>query len=312
MRGPEGELRSLLGIPEGESFVSLQSYEKKGKVYLRMITYDRKVKEKRRYHVPRKLEPEVLSLWKEYERLKKQEKEIKETIGELLRKYQNPQLIRKAVEELLEEGLKKDAKDFAYEKYKQKALNLFEEFKPYLFELKKNKVSRISILQALYLLANVRETFKEKGEEELKKALKRAVSTIILRDKNQKLQNPFGILKSDFFLPQTTSYDFLLSPFLEAELSPVIEKLLEAEKEKLETQESMAQISEFVASLSDRARKRILKAFPSISEFSKVLFRNWRNSERSLREFLEEWKDYLELEGVDEREAVFFLKSLAG
>ena len=308
----ERKLKSLLGIPGEETLISLQTYKKKGKTYYRIITYSPKTKGKRRYHISRKIEPEILFLWKEYEKLKNQEKEIKETIEELLRRFQNPHLIKKVVEELLEEGLKKEAKDFAYEKFKNQAIKLFEEFKLYLLELKKNEVSRISILQALYLLANVREMFKEKEEEELKKALKRAVSTIILRDKNQKLQNPFGILKSDFFLPQTTPYDFLLSPFLQEELEPIFEKLLLAELEKQETQEVMAQISEFVASLSDKAKKRILKAFPSISEFSKALYWSWKKSKEDLKEFLTEWKSYLEMEvpKTEEKHIIEFLKSL--
>ncbi len=166
----EKELKNLLGIPEEEKIVALVKY-KDGKYY-RLETYSPKKFQKTRksgekkYHVPKDLEPQVLSLWKEYERLKKQEKEIKEAIGELLRKYQNPDLIRRAVEEILEQGLKREAKDFVYEKFKNQALKLFEEFKPYLLELKKEKVKRISTLQALYLLANVKEIFKEKGEEE--------------------------------------------------------------------------------------------------------------------------------------------------
>ena len=310
----EKELKNLLGIPEEEKVIALVKY-KDGKYY-RIETYSpRKFQETRKsgekkYHVPKDLEPQVLSLWKEYERLKKQEKEIKESIGELLRRFQNPDLIRKAVEELLEQGLRRKAKDFAYERFKNQALKLFEEFKPYLLELKKNEVKRISLLQALYLLANVRELFKEKGEEELKKALRQAILTIITRDKNQKLQNPFGVLKSDLFIDGKTEYDFLLSPFLESELSPILDKLLEAELEKAKTEEAMAQISEFVASLSDKAKTRVFKAFPSISEFTKALFRNWKGSGEDLKEFLKEWKDYLDMDLTEDEEIVKFLKTL--
>ncbi len=98
-------------IPEEEKLVALIKY-KEGRYY-RVETYSpEKFKETRKsgekkYHVPKKLEPQVLSLWKEYEKLKKQEKEIKQTLGELLRKYQNPELIRKAVEELILHELKR-------------------------------------------------------------------------------------------------------------------------------------------------------------------------------------------------------------
>ena len=274
--------------------------------------YDLENKKIINVHVRVDKEDQIRKLDEEWKKAKREEEELKKEIINLFNKYQNPQLIKKVVEELLEKGIKRDAKDFAYEKYKQKALNLFEEFKPYILNLKKEGVKKISILQSLYLLANVREMFKEKEKEELEKALKRAVSTIILRNKNQKLQNPFGILKSDFFLPQTTPYDFLLSPFLQTELEPIFEKLLLAELEKQETQEAMAQISEFVASLSDKAKKRILKAFPSISEFSKALYWSWKKSKEDLKEFLTEWKSYLEMEvpKTEEKHIIEFLKSL--
>ncbi len=113
MHEVEEELKRTSEIPKDENLISLQKYKKKGKIYYRIITYSRKGKSKRRYHIHRKLEPQVLSLWKEYGKLKKQEKEIKQTLGELLRKYQNSELIRKAVEELLPKGLKREAKDYA-------------------------------------------------------------------------------------------------------------------------------------------------------------------------------------------------------
>ena len=74
----------------------------------------------------------------------------------------------------------------------------------------------------------------------------------------------------------------------------------------------MAQISEFVASLSDKAKKRILKAFPSISEFSKALYGSWKKSKEDLKEFLTEWKSYLEMEvpKTEEKHIIEFLKSL--
>jgi len=200
------------------------------------------------------------------------------------------------LEEILEQGIKQEAKDYAYEKFKTKALELFEEFKPYLIKLRQEGLKRISLLQVLYLLVNVKEMFKKKGEEEIQKAIERAIKTILLRDKNQKLQNPFGVLKSDMFIPSKTEYDFLLSPFLEAELTPILEKLLEAEMEKIETQEAMAEISDFVADLSPKAKGRVLKVFPSFSEFSKAIYKEWKKSRENLKEFLNELKSLLEME----------------
>ena len=83
-------------------------------------------------------------------------------------------------------------------------------------------------------------------------------------------------------------------------------------KEKIETQEAMAEISDFVAKLSDKAKGRVLKVFPSFSEFSKAFFENWKKSEEDLKEFLTEWKSYLEMEvsKEDEKHIVEFLKNL--
>ena len=190
---PEKKIRELLGIDKWIEVYSLETYEKKGKTYYRLICYDKKRKNRgKKIHIPHKLEPQILSLWKEYERLKKQEKEIKQVLSEFLTKYQNSELIRKVIEELLEQGIKRRAKDYAYEKFKTKAFELYEEFKVYLIKLRKEGLKNVSLLQTLYLFANVREMFKEKGEEELSKALKREVSTILIRDRNQKLQNPCG------------------------------------------------------------------------------------------------------------------------
>jgi len=311
---PEEKIRELLGINEWIEIYSLETYQKRGKTYYRLICYDRRQKDRgKKIHIPRKLEPEILSLWKEYEKLKKQEEEIKEVVSELLSKFQNPELIRKVVEELLEQGIKRETKDFAYQKFKKEAMELYEKFKPYLFKLKKEGMKRISILQALFLIANVYELFKDRDKEELEKALNRAVMTILLRDRNQKLDNPFGVLKNDLFLPKETPYNFLLSPFLSMELEEILEKLLETEKEKLMVEEAMAKISEFLVKLSDRAKERILKVFNSFEEFSKALYENWKSSKEDLREFLDDLKDYLEMElrtEEEEKEVLKFLKNL--
>jgi len=312
----DSEIKKLLGIPEEEKINSLISY-KNGRYFL-IETYSpskykrtRKSGEKK-YHVRKEVKEQILFLWREREKVLKKEKELERKLKEIISEYSNPDFVREVLEKVLQERLKREAKDFAYEKFKTKALELFEEFKPYLLKLKKENLKRISLLQVLYLLANVKEMFKEKGEEEIQKAIERAIKTILFRDKNQKLQNPFGVLKSDMFTPSKTEYDFLLSPFLEAELTPILEKLLEAEIEKIETQEAMAEISDFIATLSQKAKKRILKVFPSFSEFSKALYGSWKKSKEDLKEFLTEWKSYLEMEvsKAEERQIIEFLKSL--
>lgn len=70
------KLKKLLGIPEDEKIVSLESYEKGGKVYYRIRTYASGGT--RDYHVPRKLESEVLSLWNRYSKILERRKVLSE------------------------------------------------------------------------------------------------------------------------------------------------------------------------------------------------------------------------------------------
>ncbi|GAB6064910.1 hypothetical protein JCM9492_00020 [Aquifex pyrophilus] len=297
------EIYRELRIPERIIIYKPTTYQRKGRTYYRFPAYDPKTRRKNlKIHIPVKKQDYILKLWQEYEEARKSEEVIKKDIEAILEKYEDTQTVIALIEEVMKEALKKETKTYAYEKFKQKALELFEGLKPYLVYLKKKKLSRISLMEALYILANVKEMFKEKGDEELKKALKRAVETVILRDKNQKIQSPLGVLKNDFFLPQKTEYDFLLSSFLKSELEPAFEKLLQSEVEKLEAQEALAKISGFLATLSERAKERVLKVFPSFEEFSKALYEGWKKSGEELREFLKEWQYYLELDVLEEDE----------
>ncbi|AAC07957.1 hypothetical protein [Aquifex aeolicus] len=278
--------------------------------YLEAKFYDIEEKKIVNVHVPVKKENLVLELDRHWKESKKREKELEKRLKEIISEYKNPDLIREILERLLEEGIRREAKDYAYEKYKKEALELFERFKPYLIKLRRERLKRINLLQALYLLANVKEMFQEK-EEELEKVMERAVKTILFRDQNQKLQSPLGVLKNDFFLPKETPYDFLLSRFLQAELEPVLEKLLKAEIEKEETQEAMGEIAEFLTELSEEAKSRVLKVFPSFSQFSKVLYREWKKSGQSLKDFLVDWKSFLEFKGKEaEKEVLNVLSKL--
>ena len=309
----EERIKKLVGIPAEETIASLIVDKIGNKEYYRIITYSPSLKKAKRYRVRKIAESEVLLLWQRREKLLKERKEIEGEVLNLINKYKNPELIREALEKVMADSLKVEAKTYAYQKFKKEAMELYERFKQYLFKLKKEGMRRISILQALYLLANIYELFKDRGEEELEKALNRAVMTILLRDRNLKLENPFGVLRNDLFLPKETPYNFLLSPFLSMELEEILEKLLEAEKEKLIVEEAMAKISEFLVNLSDKAKERILKVFNSFEEFSKALYGNWKESKEDLKEFLNDWKNYIEMEvrtEEEEREILRFLKSL--
>ena len=74
---PEEKIRKLLGIDEWIEVYSLETYEKGGKTYYRLICYDKKQKNRgKKIHIPRKLEPKILSLWREREEILKKEKEL--------------------------------------------------------------------------------------------------------------------------------------------------------------------------------------------------------------------------------------------
>ena len=309
----EEEIRKLIGIPEDEKIIDVYPYKKKERIYYYIETYDSQRKKRNFYHVPKKLEEKVLALNKQRKEILMQLKEFTEYGIKIFQEIEKIENLKEVLENIYKETFKVEAKTYAYQKFKKEAMELYERFKQYLFKLKKEGMRRISILQALYLLANIYELFKDRGEEELEKALNRAVMTILLRDRNLKLENPFGVLRNDLFLPKETPYNFLLSPFLSMELEEILEKLLEAEKEKLIVEEAMAKISEFLANLSDKAKERILKVFNSFEEFSKALYGNWKESKEDLKEFLNEWKYYLEMEvrtEEEEREILRFLKSL--
>ena len=70
--------------------------------------------------------------------------------------------------------------------------------------------------------------------------------------------------------------------------------------------------SNFVANLSQVAKDRVLRVFPSFSEFSKALYRSWKKSKEDLKEFLTEWKSYLEMEvsKAEEKHILEFLREL--
>ncbi|HID65910.1 MAG TPA: hypothetical protein EYP32_03360, partial [Aquificaceae bacterium] len=76
--GIEERIKELLGINNKEKISSLTSYEKGGRRYYKVITYNPLTKRAKRYHVPRTLEKEILFLWKEYQKEKEQVKELEQ------------------------------------------------------------------------------------------------------------------------------------------------------------------------------------------------------------------------------------------
>lgn len=78
----EERIKELLGIPESYKLYSLVRREREGrkKTYYQVLAYDGRIKA---FHVKVALEPEVLSLWKEFEKERKQKRKLKKLIEKL-------------------------------------------------------------------------------------------------------------------------------------------------------------------------------------------------------------------------------------
>ena len=79
----EERIKELLGIPKSYRLYSLVRREREGRkrTYYQVLAYDgRKVKA---FHVKVAVEPEVLSLWKEFEKEREQKRKLKELIEKL-------------------------------------------------------------------------------------------------------------------------------------------------------------------------------------------------------------------------------------
>lgn len=95
----EARIRKLLGIPQHERISSLSTDVIRGKVYYKVITYSYKDKRAYRYRVRKRVEKEVLALWKELREIREKEKEVKEKAVELFR--QDPELLKFLLQKLL-------------------------------------------------------------------------------------------------------------------------------------------------------------------------------------------------------------------
>lgn len=252
--GIEERIKELLGINNKEKISSLTSYEKGGRRYYKVITYNRLTKRAKRYHVPRTLEKEILFLWKEYQKEKEQVKELEQEIKALLEKYKDVEKIREILEKLGQDSLIKTASSYAIKTYLSKAKELFREYIEELQRLGREGVlERLTILQVLYLLANLKEI--SEAQENPKLFFKKGINTIIRVARNERIPNPFGTLKNDFFLSgRQTPYDFLLSNFLEEIIGETLRELLEKEIEKKKAKEEVREYKEKMEKLKEIAQ----------------------------------------------------------
>ena len=118
----DSEIKKLLGIPEEEKINALIPY-RNGRYYLietySPSKYKRTKKDgERKYHVRKEIKEKILSLWREREELLKKEKKLENEIKELLKKYKDPEFVKRVIERVYEEGLKREARDYVYEKFK--------------------------------------------------------------------------------------------------------------------------------------------------------------------------------------------------
>jgi len=247
----EEKIKELLGISQNEKLVVIQPYKKGGKTYYRAITYSHTEKTVKRYHVPRKIENQILFLWKQYQKEKEQLKTLEQEVKALLEKYRDAQKIREVLEKLSQESIIKTASSYALKSYTSKAKELFKEFIGELVKLYRQGVfKKLTILQVLYLLANLRELSKDQDKPEY--FFKKGINTIIRVVRNERIPNPFGTLKNDFFLSGVqTPYDFLLSNFLEEIIGDTLTELLEKEVEKIEAQRKAKEYEEKMEKLKE-------------------------------------------------------------
>ena len=228
----EERIRNLLGIKETEKISSLTAYEKRNRKYYKVITYDSLTKRAKRYHVPRNLENEILKLWKLYQDEKRREEKLKKELKRMIEEYKDVGKVKEILEKILHEGIERTSVSFAVKTYTQKAKELLKEFKRDLLKLyEEGAFNKLSVLQILYLLSNLREL--SKSYENPDYFFNRGINTIIKVCKNERIENPFGTLKNDFFLSgRKTPYDFLLSSFLEELIGDTLLELLKTEYEK--------------------------------------------------------------------------------
>jgi len=251
----EQEIKDLLGIPYEETLSRLEVY--KGGKYYRVETYSPERKGPKFYHVPKKKQEILLNLWHRYASLKEKEKKFQKELMELFAKYNIPitEEELKRIEELLKEKKVSAISYHLLKSHKTKAKELFNEFLETLVFLHfEGVLNRLTILQVLYLLANLKDMSQAQDRPEI--FFKKGINTIIRVVRNERIPNPFGTLKNDFFLSGTqTPYDFLLSNFLEELIGETFKELLEKEVEKKKAQEEAREYKEKMERLKELVQK---------------------------------------------------------
>ncbi|AAC07954.1 hypothetical protein [Aquifex aeolicus] len=297
----EKAIKEILGIDDRIRLYAIEKYEKKKKTFYRFTGWDTYKKKMVKVHIPRKLEKEIFSLWKEHQKEKQQLKALEQEVKALLEKYKDAEKIKEVLERIAQESITKTASSHALKTYTDKAKELFKKFEKDLINLYKEGVlKRLTILQVLYLLANLKEMSEEQKNPQF--LFKKGISTIIKVAKNERIPNPFGTLKNDFFLSGTqTPYDFLLSSFLEEVLEETLRELLEKEIEKIEAErrakeyeEKMEKIKEIVEWFESLPHKIKQTAKEVISqntvEVAEKILKDMEDGNFSLKEV----QDYLE------------------
>ncbi|MDQ7083082.1 MAG: hypothetical protein Q9N34_09200 [Aquificota bacterium] len=236
---PEEEIKKLLGISAKEKVFALLEYRKGQRTYLRVETYCYREKRKKFYHVPRKLEAQVVELFRKLRKEKELEEELRREVRRLLAKYRNPELIRKVIEELL----KAEIGTHALGEYRKRARELFRKHLRHLLRLYSEGLERLTYTEALYLIANFYELYrKEHGEEETNRYIEeKVIPVILLRDRNRELKYPAKVLARDLFLrEENLPYGFLSSPLLVQELEEEFLSILSAEYRSLLLKEAVS------------------------------------------------------------------------
>ena len=293
------ELKELLGLPKEAVVLSVRKHRKeKGEkeyIYLN-VNYELHGKTKQKY-VKKDLEGVVIKLWTSY---KKKKEELKKQIKQLL-KLNSPDVLKEIINEVFKEEIGVSIERYNIQRKTTKAKELFKEFIGELVKLYREGVfKRLTILQVLYLLANLKELSESQDKPEY--FFKKGINTIIRVARNERIPNPFGTLKNDFFLSgMQTPYDFLLSNFLEEIIGDTLTELLQKEVEKIEAQRKAKEYEEKMEKL-----KEIISWFENLPLEIKTMAREVisQNTLEIAERFLKE----MEIEGYSLKEIQDFME----
>jgi len=249
----EKEIKKLLGIREAASIKAIKkNIKRRGNkefLYLIVVTRDMEGREKQ-YHVPSYLTETIQKLWiEEKKKRQKAKKLVKELMGLIESSFEEEKM-----KQLIFEHISNRTYNHIVRTYLSKAKELFREYIEELQRLGREGVlERLTILQVLYLLANLKEI--SEAQENPKLFFKKGINTIIRVARNERIPNPFGTLKNDFFLSgRQTPYDFLLSNFLEEIIGETLRELLEKEIEKKKAKEEVREYKEKMEKLKEIAQ----------------------------------------------------------